>query len=145
MHRDLKSRIDYTFLRIARHLQIIVIALFMLYLIGVAFLLLHLHEFDTPFSLLPALMLMTFPFPLFVVEALALFAHKAIASLICVVLWSLLSGGSFLILLSAILQRDTNPFFFEFALTFVTFGAISLLLAILHNYWPYLLRDPRPA
>ncbi|HEX8372592.1 MAG TPA: hypothetical protein VF585_07420 [Chthoniobacterales bacterium] len=145
MNRSLKDRIDSTFLRVARHLQIIVIILFMLYLSGVAFLLLHLHEFDTPFSLLLALMMMIFPLPLFAVEALAVFAHRATASLVCVVVWSLLSCGSFLMLLSSIAQRGDDPFFLYFAFLFATICAVSAILAILHNYWPYLCRDSRPA
>lgn len=134
------SKFRRLLLRVARHLQLIVIVLFLLYGVSAVTILFGLQQLDSHGVALGAAILLIAPLPIFACEILAVFVRWPPGSYLCVALWVLAGVWAFLTSL-VIASRSSSSSSLVDAFVFVSIGLAALLLASLHFVWPRLLHD----
>ncbi len=105
-YRSQLFRVRLACLRIARHLQLIVIILFMLYVLGAVTLLFAMDRVPSFGAAIGAIIFMAVPIPVFACEFLAVFVRWIPASYLCTGLW--LIAAAWICLLQSRLPRRQN-------------------------------------
>jgi hypothetical protein len=134
------ARLHKLAIRTARHLQLIVIILFLLYAIGGVAFLAEFPNADLYDQLFGILILLGVPLPLFVSEVLAVFRRWESAAYLCAACW--IAIGGYLLLVAVFTVFERFPDWLEIAYIasiFVPAGLVALVLAVLHLEWPKLL------